>query len=652
MAVKNRRRNSRVTDGNAPEAEEDKNSSINESVNEIEHQLDEIREATSAAEMKQVKKKGYKESRRFVFFLGALIGVLIAVYFGARNDAVLPEFDFDKLVNFETLSDYLDDFKTNIPSNFQSLLSEYLTQKPGEGADFSESFAVGNALKEELGLQAKHPVIMIPGVISTGIESWGLEGTEGCPSTPHFRKRLWGSAYMLKAMFLDKACWLKHITLDYETGLDPPGIKLRAAQGFEAADFFMAGYWIWNKVLENLAAIGYEPNRMVTAAYDWRLSYLDLERRDAYFTRLKQQIEVEYETTGEKSILVGHSMGSQIAFYFMKWVEAEGENFGNGGSNWVNKYIYAFVDVSGSMLGAPKTIPALLSGEMKDTVQLNALAVYGLEKFFSRRERLDMLRSFGGVASMLPKGGDLIWGNLTNAFEDRSEPVKHINEVSFGNFIRFDKEVGQFSNKNLTVGESIEFILDTSPEWFNRRTREHYSYGVAKSAAELKENNKDFSKWVNPLEVALPNAPDLKIFCFYGVGNPTERAYIYQEEENKGEHSLNVTIRAPTDKKPTVFFTDGDGTIPLLTHSMCHKWKTSKAYNPGGAQVKVVELKHDPDRFDLRGGAKTAEHVDVLGSAELNELVLLVAGGRDDKIEEKIVTDLPQWVEEMDFGFD
>ena len=47
----------------------------------------------------------------------------------------------------------------------------------------------------------------------------------------------------------------------FALGLDPPGFKLRAASGFEAADFFVAGiprtyclnlnlgYWIWNKVL-------------------------------------------------------------------------------------------------------------------------------------------------------------------------------------------------------------------------------------------------------------------------------------------------------------------------------------------------------------------------------------------------------------------
>jgi phospholipid:diacylglycerol acyltransferase len=77
-----------------------------------------------------------------------------------------------------------------------------------------------------------HPVIMIPGVISTGLESWGTEEA----SRQYFRKRLWGSWSMMKALILDKASWKRHIMLDKNTGLDPPGIKLRAAQGFDAAD--------------------------------------------------------------------------------------------------------------------------------------------------------------------------------------------------------------------------------------------------------------------------------------------------------------------------------------------------------------------------------------------------------------------------------
>lgn len=41
---------------------------------------------------------------------------------------------------------------------------------------------------------------------------------------------------MMRALILDKASWKRHIMLDKDTGLDPPGIKLRAAQGFDAAD--------------------------------------------------------------------------------------------------------------------------------------------------------------------------------------------------------------------------------------------------------------------------------------------------------------------------------------------------------------------------------------------------------------------------------
>jgi hypothetical protein len=62
-----------------------------------------------------------------------------------------------------------------------------------------------------------------------------------------------GSWTMLRAMLLDRKCWQSAVMLDpitgfvfanlsdFRIGLDPPGFKLRAASGFEAADFFVAG---------------------------------------------------------------------------------------------------------------------------------------------------------------------------------------------------------------------------------------------------------------------------------------------------------------------------------------------------------------------------------------------------------------------------
>ncbi|ODV83233.1 hypothetical protein CANARDRAFT_9808 [[Candida] arabinofermentans NRRL YB-2248] len=622
-------------------------SSITEVDVDDENVNDKVSKANDIIQQKKERSraKALIKTKRFMFVFGVLFGTLTALYLGSRTmgkSDIFPE--LDNLLKFDSMSGYFEDWKDVLPSGIQRMLEET------DGEELhnpSESFAIGKLLKRE-GFKAEHPVILVPGVISTGIESWGLEGTEDCPSEPHFRKRMWGSFYMLRTMFLDKACWLKHVMLDFETGLDPPGIILRAAQGFEAADFFMAGYWIWNKILQNLAVIGYGPGNMFSASYDWRLSYLDLERRDGYFTKLKSQIETTLHITGKKSMLAGHSMGAQVIFYFLKWVEAEGEHFGNGGPNWVNDHIDSFVDISGCLLGTPKAIVALLSGEMKDTVQLNTLAVQGLEKFFSRRERMDMLKSFGGIASMLPKGGELIWGDLNGAPDDNFAIDKDPNET-LGNFIRFTEEVGEYSKKNLSMQDSIDFLLDQGPNWFTRRTQEHYSHGVAKTKKELIENEKQFNKWVNPLEVPLPYAPDLKIYAFYGVGIPTERAYTYREEKDKEVSRLNVSI--DIDSKDSVMTSNGDGTISLMTHSIVHKWaqEGDNMFNPANCKVTIVEIKHDPDKFDIRGGSKTADHVDILGSAELNELLLRVASGQGDSIENTYITDLKETVANMDF---
>ncbi|AGO12987.1 AaceriAFL179Cp [[Ashbya] aceris (nom. inval.)] len=588
-------------------------------------------------------RRRWRESRRLMFTLGALLGLLLALYFGTDVHKQTYE-GLDRIVNFETFQDYFADWKEVVPTNILSMVTDFQLRNTRSASlqELTTSFAIGRQLQRDHQLCDKHPVVMVPGVTSTGIESWGLYKDAECDSEPHFRKRLWGSFYMLKTMVLDKACWLRHVMLDPETGLDPPNYKLRAVQGFEAADFFMAGFWIWNKILQNLGAIGYEPNKMVTAAYDWRLAYLDLERRDRYFSKLKLQVEMMYDATGEKSVLVGHSMGSQIIFYFLKWVEAEGENYGNGGPGWVDKYIDSFVNVAGTLLGVPKAMPALLSGEMKDTIDLNALAMYGLEKFFSRKERLDLLRSWGGIPSMIPKGGNLIWGNMTYSVED----VLHNNTDTYGNFIRFNTRLGPLSSRNLTMEAAIDYIFELAPDWLRRRATDQYSFGYATSSEQMQHNERHHAHWTNPLEVPLPRAPNMKIYCLYGVGNPTERAYVYKEERRIS--SLNVTIDYESDTP--VFFSDGDGTVPVLTHAMCHKWAQGVSpYNPAGINVTIVEMQHQPDRFDIRGGAKSAEHVDVLGRAELNEYILRIAAGYGDSIQPRFLTDMTDWVARLNF---
>ncbi len=444
-----------------------------------------------------------------------------------------------------------------------------------------------------------HPVIMIPGVISTGLESWGT----GEESRQYFRKRLWGSWTMMRALILDKQGWKKHLMLDKQTGLDPPGIKLRAAQGFDATDFFITGYWIWNKILENLATIGYDPTNAFTAAYDWRLSYMNYEKRDQYFTRLKSHIEIAVKLSKRKVVLLSHSMGSQVLYYFFHWVEADG--YGDGGSGWVNTHIDSWINISGSMLGALKDLPALLSGEMKDTAQLNAFAVYGLEKFLSRQERAELFRGMPGMSSMLPIGGNTVWGNSTWAPDDKPD-----QQTSFGTFINFRPVNGSKTVANLTVDEAMMYLFDHSEQWYKDSVLSSYSHGVARTRAEVEDNQLIPAKWVNPLETRLPLAPHLKIYCFYGVGKATERAYFYREENDPNSWT-NLTIDTGFTNKEIdhgVMMGEGDGTVNLLSVGyMCSKGWKMKRYNPAGAQVKVYEMPHEPDMFNPRGGPNTGE---------------------------------------------
>jgi len=141
----------------------------------------------------------------------------------------------------------------------------------------SRDFTVGEQMIQKYDLKKNYPVILIPGIVSTGLESWGTESV----ARPFFRKRLWVSrptpntsrgvanpsghldhdtgmyshgrfiAELIQpqAVITNKYIvtfrgrysltyrerWLQALSVDPETGLDPSGFKIRAAQGLDAA---------------------------------------------------------------------------------------------------------------------------------------------------------------------------------------------------------------------------------------------------------------------------------------------------------------------------------------------------------------------------------------------------------------------------------
>jgi len=298
-----------------------------------------------------------------------------------------------------------------IPGGLQSGLNALLGEQTRPGLRLASQ-----------GIQAHFPIVFVPGIVSTGLEVWqGLE----CART-YFRQRIWGSTNMIRSLLVDSRCWLKHLSLDPRTGLDPEGIKLRPSSGLEAADYLVGNFFIWAKIIHNLADVGYDPNSMFMAPYDWRLSMRHLEERDHYFSKLKSIIEVaKMSNHNRKVVMVAHSMGIQVINYFLRWVESA--SHGGGGPDWVSNHIESIVGIGAPWLGVPKVVSALLSGEMRDTAELAPMIDYWRQRMaFSQADGLAVMRTFRSLPSMFPKGGNVIWGDKMDGApdEEAEEAIK------------------------------------------------------------------------------------------------------------------------------------------------------------------------------------------------------------------------------------
>ncbi|KAG1460416.1 hypothetical protein G6F46_006173 [Rhizopus delemar] len=630
--------------------------------------------------------------KRFNFIVGLSVG-LLAMYAAsttpvAQNhinsfqDYLLLQLADIDLANILPATELVDEFL----GNFTNLIL------PTPATEMS--FMPALQYRESLDLKPHYPVVMIPGIVSSGLESWGTSEQ----SKKYFRKRLWGTMTMVRSVLMDKESWTEHIMLDPKTGLDPPGYKIRAVQGVEAADYFITGYWVWAKVIENLAAIGYDTNNMHFASYDWRLSFSNLEVRDGYFSKLKNTIELSKKQTGYKTVIITHSMGGTMFPYFLKWVESK--DHGQGGSRWVNDHIESFINIGAPLLGVPKAITSLLSGETRDTMALGSFGAYILEKFFSRRERSKLMRSWMGGASMLPKGGETIWGHKESAPDDEGNEKYQ----TFGNMISFvprpegfnenSTNIPSSSNdpliRNYTVLESIDLLVKSADTNFGKQLYANYSFGVTTSPKQLKLNDRDPTKWSNPLETRLPAAPNMKIYCFYGIGVPTERSYYYaimdehldkvcnvsnnttecistkKSKQTKKNSALTTSLADFSNKTPLLHidasvsdpvqrietgirFSDGDGTVPLLSLGyMCTPsggWtKHANLYNPGQSPVILREYQHEvsTSKLDVRGGYKAADHIDILGNWEMTLDVLLIVSGKAENVTERIYSTIEE----------
>jgi len=513
----------------------------------------------------------------------------------------------------------------------------------------------------------KHPVYLIPGFVTTGLELW--EGKE-C-ADKYFRERLWGSTSTAQAFLSDRDCWATHLRLDAETGLDPENIRLRAAQGFGAADYFIGNYWVWSKIIENLALVGYGPNNMYMFGYDWRLSPRRLQERDNYFTLLKSSIENSVKQHGEKVVLISHSMGGNTMIWFMNWVEADRKIGGGGGGGvWVDKHIKSFVNVAGPLLGTSKALSAMLTGDTSDMSPFEPM----LEQVFGRVKRMELFTSWGSIYNLVCKGGNKIWGNdpaitftdyggdgdgngddsTANAADATADAADATADAADATADAAEDNIfTKFSNSaHRTTDEMVNFLSEWGGGFGENITKDlGYSFNVEvvkKGFFSFEQPNDEL--WHNPLMTKLPAASDMTIHCLYGVGRETEESYFYKRNPVEKER-VDVPFSVDTsvsDKKNGVTsgikYGDGDSTVPLVSLGyMCRGGWLTPDFNPSGVKVVTREYK-DFGNFKMldpfREGPNSGHHVDIMGNVDLIQDILYVVTGEEDKLKDRILSNI------------
>lgn len=515
-------------------------------------------------------------------------------------------------------------------------------------------------------LRPKHPVIILPGITSTTLETWQ-------DSKKEFRSNIWGKFDMVIQLLTDVNAWFDAISLDKDTGLDKSGCKVRPGNGLSSSDYILPLYWVWQKMLNNFGIIGYDHLNLHVSTYDWRLSCENLEVRDKYFSKLKLEIEMYYKLNNQKVVLLTHSLGSIITLYFLSWVETVEKGF-------VERYIHTFINIAAPFLGVSKSISGLLSGQSRTTASFLEGILFDFLVHSDMRKEL--FRSWGSIKTLLPKGGAKVWGaeftvNL-DGVDFYVDELVHILQTEKDIEKGLREKVLEKKNKRPIV-EKEECEVDMKIHSLKLKTNfitecllglktKIADYRVERDAllqsitdnvnsiVELYKNKKSGTKvlnnndndWIDPLKCKLPNSPSLKIYSCYGIGKPTERGYYYTFTK-EGKLKIKTTVKG-TNVVNGVKLCDGDGTVPIfsLGYMGFRGWKNSSR-NPAGIKTFIREYRHEATYMKgIRGGPKTSEHVDILGNYDLTNDILHICCGVDENIEDQIISNIAELSDQID----
>ena len=262
------------------------------------------------------------------------------------------------------------------------------------------------------------------------------------------------------------------------------------------------------------------------------------------------------------------------------------------------------------------------------------------------KEVCETFRTWGALWAMLPRGGAAVWGD-----EDLGAPEKSSADDVINFFLQMrDAGSSVEQSVNHTVNSALDMLFEYLAESNPHNVAEFSRAASRDSRQRLKKLVPDLERktapsFGDPLSRPLPYAANLKVYCLYGAGKPSERAYVYERyaEDPLRPYQLDVAQSQNGTLTRGVWQVDGDGSIPLLSLGyMCREWTRNATLNPANASTTTREYPHRALPIAVGGfqGTSEGDHVNIMGNEDLITDILTIVAGATADVPERLISDI------------
>lgn len=210
-------------------------------------------------------------------------------------------------------------------------------------------------------VSASSPILIVPGILGNQMEAKldkDFAPHEWCSMHSDWYT-VWVSIEQLLPYVID--CWSNNTRLLFQNGeyynctgvqIRVPGFGETSSVEYLDPDNHLIPYF--HHFVDYFSKHGYVKGVSLRAApYDWRVTP-DILEKNGYYDNLKQLVETMYKDNGNATVtVVAHSLGSPVSLYFLTNIATQ---------QWKNKYLKAFITLSGVWKGAVKAVTSVVSG--------------------------------------------------------------------------------------------------------------------------------------------------------------------------------------------------------------------------------------------------------------------------------------------------